>query len=121
LSDADDNMIMDNNLKKIIPYTDELGKQPITDWLDPLDRKIRTRITNRFSRIELGNLGDCSPVGDGVKELRFKFGSGYRIYFGEDGNDIIILLVGGDKNSQPKDIERAKYYWKDYQMKKVGV
>jgi len=112
---------MDNKLKRVIPYTDEQGKQPIVEWLDSLDIASRNRITSRFSRIELGNFGDNTPVGDGVKELRFMFGSGYRIYFGEDGKEIVVLLVGGDKSSQKKDIERARYYWKDYQKRKVGV
>jgi len=59
----------------------------------------------------LGNLGDCKPVGDGVSELRLAFGSGYRIYFAEKDNIIVILLCAGDKGSQQKDIKAAKMYW----------
>jgi putative addiction module killer protein len=69
----------------------------------------------RVRRIESGLYGDCEPVGEGVLELRMFFGSGYRIYFAEEGNNIVILLCGGDKTSQKKDIKNAKQYWKDYQ------
>jgi len=78
----------------------------------PYDRR---RILKRLYRIESGNYGDCKNLGDGVNELRFFFGAGYRVYFGEDGDTIVILLCGGDKDSQRKDIEKAKVYWKEYQ------
>ena len=68
----------------------------------------------QIHRIESGNLGDHKPVGDGVFELRLHFGAGYRIYFGEVDNTIILLLCGGDKSSQVRDIERAKVYWQEY-------
>lgn len=106
--------IMKRTEKEIIPYTNQQAKQPIIDWLENLDKKTRTRIVARFSRIALGNYGDCKVIGDGIKELRFDFGPGYRIYFGEDGEKIIILLLGGDKSNQSKDIQQAKEYWNDY-------
>jgi putative addiction module killer protein len=65
-------------------------------------------------RLESGLYGDCEPVGEGVSELRMFFGPGYRVYFGEDGDDIVILLCGGDKSSQRRDIKAAKAYWKEY-------
>ena len=68
----------------------------------------------RVSRLQQGNYGDCEPVGEGVSELRLFFGSGYRVYFGEQENHIIILLCGGGKATQAKDIEQAKTFWKDY-------
>ncbi|MFN7903952.1 MAG: type II toxin-antitoxin system RelE/ParE family toxin [Pseudobdellovibrionaceae bacterium] len=64
-----------------------------------------------------GNLGDVKPVGEGVNELRLAFGAGYRIYFGSVGDELIILLCGGDKSSQDKDIKKAKEFWSDYRSK----
>jgi putative addiction module killer protein len=72
------------------------------------------RILARVSRMQQGNYGDCKPVGEGVSELRMFFGSGYRVYFGEHGNDWVVLLCGGDKSSQDDDITQAKVYWREY-------
>lgn len=65
-------------------------------------------------RFEAGNLGDHKSVGDGVWEARMTFGPGYRLYFGKDGNKIVVLLMGGDKSSQTKDIKSARRYWSEY-------
>lgn len=72
------------------------------------------RIRNRLRRIELGNLGNYKSLGAGIYELKFSFGPGYRIYFAEVENTVILLLAGGDKSSQSKDIKRAKIYWRGY-------
>lgn len=78
-------------------------------WLEKLrDRKARARIQARIDRIELGNFGDVQPVGEGISELRIFYGPGYRVYFIKRASVIVVLLVGGDKSSQDKDIERAK-------------
>lgn len=76
---------------------------------------MRRRILQRLRRVEVGNYGDYKSLKDGVFELRLMFGSGYRIYFAEQGETVVILLCGGDKSTQPKDIESAKNYWKEYQ------
>jgi putative addiction module killer protein len=78
-------------------------------WFDKVcDRQARFRILARIRRLSLGNLGDIQPVGEGVSELRIMYGPGYRIYLKQQGDRLIILLAGGDKSSQKRDIERAK-------------
>lgn len=78
------------------------------EWFDSLkDTKGKARINARLRRVELGNFGDAEPVGDNVSELRFFFGSGYRIYFIQHGDEIIVLIAGGDKSTQSKDIDKA--------------
>ena len=101
--------------KQVIVYAKANGKEPFTQWLYSLkDVMGRKRILSRVSRLQHGNCGDCKSVGDGVSELRMFFGSGYRVYFGEKNNQIIILLCGGDKGSQDRDIEQAKILWKEH-------
>ncbi|MGB7220797.1 MAG: type II toxin-antitoxin system RelE/ParE family toxin [Vicinamibacterales bacterium] len=90
------------------------GKSPFREWLEPLTVTVRARIQARVLRFEMGNLGDHKSVGNGVWEARVMFGPGYRIYFGRDGDSIIVLLVGGDKGSQAKDIPRAQEFWRAY-------
>jgi len=76
--------------------------------------KGRRAILKRIGRLEHGLYGDCEPVGEGVLELRLFLGPGYRIYFGEDAGHIVILLCGGDRDTQTRDIKDAKEYWKEY-------
>ena len=90
------------------------GRNPFREWIAALDVTIRARVQVRILRFESGNLGDHKPVGNGVWEARMPFGSGYRLYFGMDGIKIIVLLVGGDKSSQNKDIKLAQRYWCEY-------
>ena len=91
------------------------GREPFPEWLESIrDVKTKTRIRKRLDQLEVGNFGDCRSVGGGVYELRLHFGPGYRIYFGEIDNTIVLLLCGGDKSSQTQDIERAKIYWLEY-------
>jgi len=101
--------------KSVIVYADENGKEPFTDWLYNLrDSMGRKRILARVARLAHGNYGDCEPVGEGVSELRMFFGPGYRVYFGEDVHNVVVLLCGGDKGSQDQDIREAKTCWKEY-------
>lgn len=92
-------------------YVSLAGRNHFRDWLEELDVSIRARVQARLFRVELGNLGDAKSVGDGVHELRIVFGPGYRIYFAKEGSAIILLLIGGDKGSQGKDIRKAKELW----------
>jgi putative addiction module killer protein len=102
-------------LKQLIIFADEAGREPFTEWLTALrDKQGRKRIESRLLRLQEGNHGDCEPVGEGVFELRMFFGPGYRVYFGEDAENIVVLLCGGDKNTQDRDIKAAKAYWKEY-------
>ena len=84
-------------------------------WLDGLrDARNRRRIISRLVRVQQGNYGDVEPIGEGLSELRFFFGAGYRVYFGEDAGNIVVILCGGDKSSQIQDIENAKAYWQEH-------
>jgi len=88
---------------------------PAADWTASLkDARTVAIIRARMNRIRLGNFGDCKPVGGGVHELRIDFGPGYRIYFGRKGRSVVVLLCGGDKSTQAKDILIAQKYWKEY-------
>ena len=95
--------------KQVIVYADAQGKEPFTIWLNSLcDRVGRQRILARVARLAHGNFGDRAPVGEGVHELRLFFGPGYRVYFGEHSDTVVVLLCGGDKDSQPRDIHQAQ-------------
>lgn len=101
--------------KEIKTYKTIAGKEPFHIWLDGLkDRTTRVRIRRRLDRVKQGNYGDVKPVGEGVLEIRLQFGSGYRIYFGEINNHIVLLLSGGDKSTQTKDIQLAQQYWNEF-------
>ena len=105
--------------REIQRYTTPDGKVPIAEWFNSLqDKRARRKIKSRLERIELGNLGDYRSVGEGVCELRINYGPGYRVYFGQIGNIIILLLCGGDKSTQAQDIRQAKEYWQDYARRK---
>ena len=101
--------------KQIVVHMDDKGNEPYLDWLNQLkDIRTQNRIAQRVERMASGNYGDFKSLKDGVFELRFTFGAGYRVYFGEEGDTVVILLFGGDKSTQHKDIEKAKKIWKEY-------
>lgn len=105
--------------KQIDYYETESGKKPVQEWLLSLDRDFRNRIDNRLIRVSVGNYGDCDTIKTTeLKELRFHFGKGYRIYFAEVKNKIILLLTAGNKDSQFTDIKKAQEYWEDYKNRK---
>ena len=93
---------------------DDTGGSPYRDWLSRLDVTARARIQARILRFEAGNLGDSKQVGEGVWEARLDIGPGYRVYFAREGREVILLVLGGDKSSQNKDIAQAKKYWAAY-------
>ena len=105
-------------LKTVITYKTKDNKEPYTEWLYSLKDKVnQKRILVRIRRVEQGNYGDFSRF-RGILELKFHFGKGYRVYCGEDGQSLVILLAGGDKSMQSKDILKAFEYWEDYNEQK---
>ncbi len=101
------------------PYTIEyyltaINKKPFKEWMDGLDINTRAKIRIRLDRVRLGNLGKNRHVGEGVYELKIDYGPGYRVYYALNGKTVVLLLVGGDKSTQRKDILQAKAYWQDH-------
>jgi putative addiction module killer protein len=100
-------------------YSAPDGRRPFQEWIDFLkDQDGRARILVRLERFRLGNVGDWKSVGEGVLELRIDWGPGYRVYFAQDGKEIVLLLCGGEKGTQVRDIKDAKKYWRDYRGRK---
>jgi putative addiction module killer protein len=99
-------------------YQTTTGKRPFEIWLKGLKEvHTKARILTRLDRLRFGNFGDCKTLQDGISELRIHYGPGIRIYYGKIGNKIVLLLSGGDKSSQNKDINKAKDYFNDYQSR----
>src|SRR4030065_1069630 len=104
------------------PYTIEYyltatNKKPFKEWVDGLDSVTRAKIRIRLDRVRLGNLGKNRHVGEGVYELKIDYGPGYRVYYALNGKTVVLLLLGGDKSTQKKDIVQAKIYWTDYKRR----
>ncbi len=95
-------------------YVGTGGQVPFDRWFDSLDEDVQARVDARIDRLSLGNFGDFKSLGGGVHELRFFIGPGYRVYFGKVDNRIVLLLCGGDKRSQRKDIKLAQGLWRQY-------
>lgn len=106
--------------QEIRVYQAKNGREPFNDWLDTIrDLRTQDRIQSRLARLEDGNFGDCQSIGNGVYELRLHFGAGYRVYFGRIDKTFLLLLCGGDKTSQKRDIERAKTFWLEYKRENL--
>jgi putative addiction module killer protein len=104
---------------RVREYQDARGRNEYKMWFDGLDVAAATRVTVALERIASGNTSSIKPVGEGVSEYKIDFGPGYRIYFGRDGEQLVILLGGGTKKRQNQDIEDAKAAWREYkQLKK---
>ncbi|HEX7730458.1 MAG TPA: type II toxin-antitoxin system RelE/ParE family toxin [Terracidiphilus sp.] len=105
---------------EIVRYQREDGSEPYTEWFRRLrDVMAKVNIGKRLRRVQVGNFGDCKPVGEGVSELRIDTGPGYRVYIGLRGSTMVILLCGGDKSSQNRDLERAKSFWADWKRRQT--
>lgn len=108
---------MEARERRVLSYKSAGGRFPYREWRDNIeDEDTEVAVDVRITRISAGNFGDSRPVGDGVFESRIDFGPGYRIYYGIDGDEV-ILLCGGDKSTQDADIARAKEHWKDYKRR----
>ena len=95
-------------------YQTSSGRSPVREWLHSLESSVQDIIDIRLIRVRRGLLGDVRFLGNGVSELKFDVGPGYRVYFGRDGHTLVILLNAGQKKGQSRDIETARVYWVDY-------
>jgi putative addiction module killer protein len=109
---------MDLGPLQIEKYVLNTGACPYDDWFSTLPPKDQALIDSRLDRVALGNLGDTKSLGDGVFELKFRSGSGFRIYYGRSGRHLILLLYAGNKRTQKRDIATAKSYWRSFQKEK---
>ncbi len=100
-------------------YLDPSGRSPFAKWFESLNSPAAAKVTTALVRIEQGNFSNTKGVGAGVYECRIDFGPGYRVYFGKDGDTIVILLGGGTKKRQDKDILTAQERWNDYKERKA--
>jgi putative addiction module killer protein len=103
----------------ILEYVDETGSSPFAGWFQTLDAAAAAKVTTAVRRLELGNFSNVKGVGAGVFEYRIDFGPGYRVYFGKDGDAIVILLGGGTKKRQRRDIALAQERWVDYKKRRA--
>jgi putative addiction module killer protein len=99
--------------REVLACQTDDGREPFSEWLDTLDPKTQAIVFERVDRVVNGNLGDCASVGEGVSELRIDVGPGYRIYFGQVGNEV-HLISGGHKIRQQQDIRAAQKFWRKH-------
>jgi putative addiction module killer protein len=104
---------------QVLYYVETTGRSPFAEWFDGLDQQAAAKVAVSLKRMEQGNLANAKAVGDGVLEYRINFGPGYRVYFGYEGRIIVILLAGGTKRRQQRDIAAAKGRWADYNKRKL--
>lgn len=99
-------------------YVSEDGRSPFEEWFSSVDSAARAKVATAIARLEQGNTSNVESVGKGVLEYRINFGPGYRVYFGRDRMTLVILLTGGTKNRQQRDIETATALWAAYKKRK---
>lgn len=99
-------------------YTDPAGRSPFEKWFSGLEASAAAKITVALVRLEQGNRSNVKGVGGGVLEIKIDYGPGYRVYFGKDGEHLVILLGGGTKKRQSADIETARRLWREYKARK---
>ena len=104
--------------RTVVEYLTLDGDSPFSRWFARLDATAATKVASALYRMEQGNLSNLKPVGQGVAEYRIDYGPGYRVYVGQEGQTLIILLGGGHKKGQSTDIQRAQKHWRDYKARK---
>ena len=110
---------MEASPKSLKLFRSRSGSIPFAEWfLELRDFRAKQKILARLARVRAGNLGQTNSVGEGVQELKIDYGPGYRVYFGQAGTEIVILLCGGDKHTQDGDIKKAKAYFTEYKKEK---
>jgi len=109
------------NLVALEEYLDDQGDSPFGAWFEALDAQAAAKVTVALSRIERGAVSNVKGVGEGVSEFKIDFGPGYRVYFGRDGEKLVILLGGGTKRRQDDDIADAKARWSNYKARKKAA
>jgi putative addiction module killer protein len=112
--------VLPSFMPEIRYYVAADGGQPFAEWFAELEADARAKVTRAIARLEQGNLSNVKSVGEGVLEYRIDFGPGYRVYFGSDGETLVILLTGGTKKRQQRDIKAAHAFWQDYKRSKRG-
>lgn len=106
---------------QIKEYITSQGRSPFARWFRKLPAAHAARVNTALNRLGMGHSVDTKHVGDRVYEYRIHIRPGYRVYFGRAGGELIILLVGGDKSSQPRDIANAQRLWSEYQERNRGT
>jgi len=112
--------VLPSFMPEIRYYVAAGGWQPFAEWFAELEADARAKVTRAIARLEQGNFSNVKSVGEGVLEYRIDFGPGYRVYFGRDGEMLVILLTGGTKKRQQRDIDAAHAFWQDYKQSKRG-
>jgi len=105
-------------MPNLLAYHDTGGREPFNNWFADLDAQAAAKVRKALAQLETGNMSEVKPVGGGVSERRIHWGKGLRVYFGQDGQTIIILLGGGTKATQARDIQRANECWTDYKQRR---
>jgi putative addiction module killer protein len=103
---------------EVVEYLDPYDRSPYAQWFDGLNAPAAAKVALALTRLSQGNFSNAKSVGGGVHEYKIDFGPGYRMYFGRDGEQLILLLGGGTKKRQPKDIAEALSCWQDYKRRK---
>ena len=112
--------MLPTTMPEIRYYVAPGGRQPFAEWFAELESVARAKVTRAIARLEQGNVSNVKSVGEGVLEYRIDFGPGYRVYFGRDGETLVILLTGGTKKRQQRDIEAAHGFWRHYKQSRRG-